>query len=113
MALVVKNPLANAGNGGGTGSIPGSERSPGGGHGNPLQYSCLENPMDRERSLVGYSPQGCKESDMVKWQFARKKEENSDTWYNIDLLWGHFAEKNNPVTKGQILYDFTNIQYLE
>ena len=31
-----------------TGSIPGSGRSPGGGHGNPLQYSCLENPMDRE-----------------------------------------------------------------
>ena len=30
------------------GSILGSERSPGGGHGNPLQYSCLENPMDRE-----------------------------------------------------------------
>ena len=30
-----------------TGSTPGSERSPGGGHGNPLQYSCLENPMDR------------------------------------------------------------------
>ena len=30
-----------------TGSIPGSGRSPGGGHGNPLQYSCLENPMDR------------------------------------------------------------------
>ena len=31
-----------------TGSIPGSERCPGGGHSNPLQYSCLENPMDRE-----------------------------------------------------------------
>ena len=30
------------------GPFPGSERSPGGGHGNPLQYSCLENPMDRE-----------------------------------------------------------------
>ena len=30
-----------------TGSIPGLERSPGGGHGNPLQYSCLDNPMDR------------------------------------------------------------------
>ena len=30
------------------GSLPGLERSPGGGHGNPLQYSCLENPMDRE-----------------------------------------------------------------
>ena len=34
-------------NAGDTGSIPGSERSPGGGHGHPLQYSCLENPMDR------------------------------------------------------------------
>ena len=41
---VVKNPSANAGD---TGSIPGSGRSPEGGHGNPLQYSCLENPMDR------------------------------------------------------------------
>ena len=39
---------------GDVGSIPGSGRSPGGGHGNPLQYSCLENPM--ERSLVGLSP---------------------------------------------------------
>ena len=41
---VVKNPPANARD---LGSIPGSERSPGGGHGNPLQYSCLENLMDR------------------------------------------------------------------
>ena len=44
MALEVKNQPANAGD---MGSIPGSERSPGGGHGNSLQYSCLENPMDR------------------------------------------------------------------
>ena len=42
---VTKNPPAGAA--GDTGSIPRSERSPGGGHGNPLQYSCLENPMDR------------------------------------------------------------------
>ena len=47
VALVVKNPPANAGDIGDTGSIPGSGRSPGGGHGNPLQCSCLENPMDR------------------------------------------------------------------
>ena len=47
MALVVKNPPANAGDVRDLGSIPGSGRSPGGGHGNPLQYSCLENPMDR------------------------------------------------------------------
>ena len=47
MALVIKNPPANAGDIGDTGSIPGSGRSPGGGHGNPLQYSCLKNPMDK------------------------------------------------------------------
>ena len=44
LALVVKNPPANAGH---VDSIAGSGRSPGGGSGNPLQYSCLENPMDR------------------------------------------------------------------
>ena len=44
---MVKNPPANAGDIRDTGSILGSERSPGRGHGNPLQYSCLENPMDR------------------------------------------------------------------
>ena len=47
MVLVVKNLPANAGDIRDTGSIPGSGRSPGGGHGNPLQYSCLKNPMDR------------------------------------------------------------------
>ena len=48
MALVVKNLPANVGDIKDMGSIPGLERSPGGGHGNPFQYSCLENPMDRE-----------------------------------------------------------------
>ena len=43
---MVKNLPANAGATGDVGSIPGSGRSPGGGHGNPLQYSCLENPMN-------------------------------------------------------------------
>ena len=47
VALVVKNPPASAEDIGDMGSIPGSGRSPGGGHGNPLQYSCLENPVDR------------------------------------------------------------------
>ena len=47
MALLVKKPPANAGDITDTGSIPGSERSPGGGHDNPVQYSCLENPKDR------------------------------------------------------------------
>ena len=44
---VVKNPPARAGGAGDKGSIPGSGRSPGGGNGNPLQYSCLGNFMDR------------------------------------------------------------------
>ena len=48
MALVVKSLPANAGDIRDVGLIPGLGRSPGGGHGNPLQYSCLENPMDRE-----------------------------------------------------------------
>ena len=47
MALVVKNPPANAGELRDAGSVPGSGRYPGGEHVNPLQYSCLENPMDR------------------------------------------------------------------
>ena len=49
MALVIKNLPANAGYIRDTGSIPSSfqGRSPGGGHGSPLQYSCLENAMDR------------------------------------------------------------------
>ena len=47
MAHMVKKPPVNAGDVRNTGSIPGSGRSPGEGHGNPLQYSCLENPMDR------------------------------------------------------------------
>ena len=47
VALVVKNPPANAGDIRDMGSIPGLGRSPGGRYGNPLQYSCLENPMDK------------------------------------------------------------------
>ena len=47
VALVLKNTPANAEELRDAGSIPGSERSPGVGNGNPLQYSCLQNPMDR------------------------------------------------------------------
>ena len=47
VALEINNLPANAGDIREAGSLPGSGRSPGGGHGNPLQHSCLENPMDR------------------------------------------------------------------
>ena len=52
MALLVKNLPANAGDGRDMVLIPGSGRSPGGGHGNPLQYFCLENPMEKRACLA-------------------------------------------------------------
>ena len=52
-------------NAGDLGSIPGLGRSPGEGHGNPLQFSCLKKPHG-QRSLVGYSPWGHKELDMTE-----------------------------------------------
>ena len=68
---MVKNPPANAGDARGVGSIPGWVRSAGGGHGNPLQYSCLENPID---SGAWRAPLGHKESKMTEarihaWDF--------------------------------------------
>ena len=57
-----KEPACSAGD---LGLIPGLGRVPGGGYGNPLQYSCLENPHG-PRNLVGYSPWGCKESDTIE-----------------------------------------------
>ena len=58
MSKAVKNLPATAGD---VGLIPGLGRSPGGGNGNLLQYSCLDNPTEQD-----YSPWGCKESDTNK-----------------------------------------------
>ena len=72
-------------NAGDLGSIPGLGRSPGGGHGNPLQYSCLENPHG-QRSLAGYSPRGCKESDPTErlstpvGQMVKKLPATRENW---------------------------------
>ena len=62
---MVKNSPANAGDIRDVGLIPGSGRSPGGGHGDPLQYSCLENPTKEEPGGL-HSPWGRKDSDMTK-----------------------------------------------
>ena len=62
---MVKNLPVNAGDTRGMDLIPGSRRSPGKGNSNPVQYSCLENSMDRG-SLKGYSPWGHKETDMTE-----------------------------------------------
>ena len=75
VTLEVKNLPANAGD---VGSIPGSGRSPGGGHGNPLQYSCLEN-LHEPRSLAGYTVHGVAELDTTKhyppWGVLMKAED--------------------------------------
>ena len=65
VALVVKNLLTNAGEVRDTGSIPGLGRSPGGWLGNPLWYSCLENPMDRG------AWQATKSQKQLKWLSTR------------------------------------------
>ena len=62
----VKAPASNAGD---LGSIPGLGRSPGEGNGNPLQYF-LPGKFREQRSLLGYSPWGCKESDMIEHRHA-------------------------------------------
>ena len=61
-------------NAGDLGSIPGLGRFPGGGHGNLLQYSCLENPLENgQRSLVGYSPWGCNDTTEQSSTHIKKK----------------------------------------
>ena len=67
MTQTVKESTCSAGD---LGLIPGLGRSPGGGHGNPLQYFCLENPHG-QRILAGYSPWGCKEFNMTKHSIAQ------------------------------------------
>ena len=66
---VIKNLPANAGDAGDLGSIPGLERSPGVGNGNPLQYYCLGNSMDRGAWQATYSPWGY---ERVGHDFATK-----------------------------------------
>ena len=62
---MIKNLPAHAGDVRDAGLIPRLERFPGGGHGNPLQYFCLENPHG-QRSLAGYNPWGHTESDTTE-----------------------------------------------
>ena len=74
VAPMVKSLPASAADVRDAGSIPGTERSPGGGHGNPLQYSCLENPMDRGAwKATGHSVTKSwtrlKRLSMCKWKF--------------------------------------------
>ena len=76
VAQRVKNLPARAEDAGHVGSIPGWGRSPGEGNGYPLQYSCLENPMDRGAWRASFH--GVAESDTTVVEQARPKQEHSD-----------------------------------
>ena len=82
MALLVKNLPATAGDLRDACLIPGAGRSPGEGNGNPLQYSCLENSMDRGAWWAIYSPWGCKESDMTEQlRLGLERADQYYTWF--------------------------------
>ena len=73
----------SASNAGDLGLIPGRGRALGGGHGNPLQYSCLENPHG-QRSLTGYSPWGRKQSDTTE-QLSTQHSQQGPTALHLGL----------------------------
>ena len=70
---MVKNPPANTGDVRDTGLVPGLGRSPGGGHGHPLQYSCLENPMDRGAWQALRSQRVRHDSSAIPWHVHEHK----------------------------------------
>ena len=68
------------------GSVPGSGRSPGGGHGNPLQYSCLENPMDRGAWQATVHAWSCKRDIGTQQQQIRLCSWSSKRWVNMNWV---------------------------
>ena len=82
------------------GLIPGSGRSPGGGHGNPLQYSCLENSHG-QRSLAGYSPWGCKESDMTEQLSTARHSKYLGSVMTTQASQVPLVVENPPVNEGR------------
>ena len=91
VALVVKNLPANAGDTRDTGLIPGSARYPGGGLGNPLQYSCLENAMDRrawrarvhrvlQTRLKQLSMQACTHAKLESYRLKTRQRKEPRSW---------------------------------
>ena len=117
------------------GSIPESGWSPGEGNGNPLRYSCLENPTDRgawratvhgvTESWTGLSDSAHTQPECLsinRWAYkptvvCNTTEDHSaikgtESW-NMLQLWRHYDEWNKPNTKGQILHDFTHMKDLK
>ena len=85
------------------GSNPGLGRAPGGGHGNPLQYSCLGNPH-AQRRLAGYSPWGCEELDMTE---QLSTSTGSVPSFCPSNSWWEFCSQNNTLMKTHWRYIIT------
>ena len=95
--LVVKSPPANAGDVRDVGSIPGSGRSPGGGHGNPLQYSCLENSTDREAWWATVHRVAKSWTQLhVPTCTKLKPYPDMTSWTSAHLLWIHQGDGSAP-----------------
>ena len=86
MALVVRNPPATAGDLRDAGLIHGSGRSPGGGHGNPLRFSCLENPMGRGAWQPTVHKVAKSQTQLKELRTHTNKARNKE-------VWGRFMKK--------------------
>ena len=86
--------------------IPGLGRSPGGGHGNPLQYSCLDSPHG-QRSLAGYSPWGHKQSDTSE---QLSTAQHSSLHRNVGALefWGQAVTLSLPGKIPHLMSDWSS-----
>ena len=106
MATVVKNPPINAGDVGVLGSIPGSERSPGGGHGNPFQYSCLENPIGREVWGATLQSMG---SQRVSWRrLSTCTHAHKHIHTQTLVMMGKLTRENTRITSEIVTYTIVN-----
>ena len=95
--LVVKSPLANAGDLRGAGLIPGLERSPGGRNGNPVQYSCLENSMDRgawRDTVHGVA----KSRTWLSMSTKKSSWQQTQVFWRLDLLTATWYSRLPPAT---------------
>ena len=89
--------------------IPKLGRSPSGGYGHPLEYSCLENPHG-QRSLAGCSPWGCKESDRTEQLRTARTHTHTHTHTSFSTLFDKVLRKNNKKGDGEIVKHKLNLK---